>query len=80
MLDPPYPNPAADRAVLRFAAKPAAGASLDLYDVRGRLVKHLADVRGDGVVRTLEWSRRSWPAAPTSRSCAPAASASRRNW
>ena len=57
MLDPPYPNPVADQTVFRFAARHEGPVSLDIYDVRGRLVDHLADgSHGDGYIRTITWS------------------------
>jgi photosystem II stability/assembly factor-like uncharacterized protein len=56
MLDPPFPNPARDRAVLRFAAKSGGPVSLDVYDVRGRLVSRVAALdRGDGIIRAASW-------------------------
>ena len=48
MLDRPYPNPASERTTFRFAAKDVSEASLDIYDVRGRLLDHVTAVRGDG--------------------------------
>ena len=57
LLDPPRPNPAVERVLFRFASRRARGASLDLYDVRGRLVENLALLgSGDGVIRTVEWN------------------------
>ncbi len=56
MLDEPWPNPARDRTLLRYAARSAAAVSLRIYDVRGRLVADLEDFsRGDGVIRTTPW-------------------------
>ena len=57
MLDPPFPNPVADKTVFRFAARHDGPVSLDIYDVRGRLVDHLADAsHGDGYIRNITWS------------------------
>ncbi len=57
MLDPPYPNPVVSEAAFRFAARHEGPVSLDIYDVRGRLVDHLADAsHGDGYIRTVTWS------------------------
>jgi len=56
MLDQPFPNPASERTTLRFAAKDVGGASLDIYDVQGRRVDHVTEVRGDGIIRTLNWN------------------------
>ncbi|MFH1312646.1 MAG: T9SS type A sorting domain-containing protein [Candidatus Eisenbacteria bacterium] len=57
MLDPPYPNPVRDRTLLRFASRHPGPVSLDVYDVRGRLVSHVGDLpSGDGVIRTTWWS------------------------
>jgi photosystem II stability/assembly factor-like uncharacterized protein len=56
MLDPPFPNPVADRTWLRYAARHAGRVTLDVYDVRGRLVSHLAvHSGGDGVIRAVPW-------------------------
>ncbi len=56
MLDPPYPNPASELTTLRFAARDLRSARLDIYDVRGRLVEHVAETRGDGIIRSVSWS------------------------
>ena len=56
MLDPPYPNPASGATTLRFAARDAGQASLDIYDVSGRRMTHVADVRSDGLIRLLSWT------------------------
>ena len=57
MLDPPSPNPVRGKTLFRFAAKYDGPATLELYDVRGRLVDRVADVaRGDGFIRTVSWS------------------------
>jgi hypothetical protein len=56
MLDEAWPNPARDRTLLRFAARGDAAVTLRIYDVSGRLVRHLEDLpRGDGVIRTTPW-------------------------
>jgi len=55
MLDAPYPNPVGDRTTLRFAARGGRPASLMIYDPSGRLVERVADVRGDGLIRTVDW-------------------------
>lgn len=57
LLDPPSPNPAAARVLFRFASRRAGRATLDLYDVRGRLVENVAELGGgDGIIRSVEWS------------------------
>jgi hypothetical protein len=56
MLDAPWPNPVADRTLLRFAAWHAGTVSLDVYDVGGRRIVQLVELPvGDGVVRTTPW-------------------------
>lgn len=56
LLDPPAPNPIKDRAFFRIASRLSGGATLDLYDVRGRRVARIADLAtADGVIRTIEW-------------------------
>jgi hypothetical protein len=56
MLDPPLPNPVRGRAHLRFAAKHQGAVTLDIYDVRGRLVSRVAELpRGDGIIRVTSW-------------------------
>ena len=56
LLDPPFPNPAADRVAIRFASRRAEAVSLDLHDVRGRRVANIARLpAGDGIVRRIEW-------------------------
>ena len=60
MLDPPYPNPVAGAAVVRFAARSDAPVSLEVYDVSGRRLEALvADGRGDGLIRMISWSTSS---------------------
>ena len=62
MLDPPYPNPTSEQLLFRYAAKYDGQVSLDVYDVRGRRVDHIADhSRGDGVIRAVVWSARNLP-------------------
>jgi hypothetical protein len=54
MLDPPFPNPARDEIILRWAAKRPVAATLDVFDVRGRLVRRVDDqARGSGFVRRV---------------------------
>ncbi|MGQ0722038.1 MAG: T9SS type A sorting domain-containing protein [Candidatus Eiseniibacteriota bacterium] len=56
MFDEPWPNPAKDRTLLRYAAKSAGAVTLRIYDVRGRLVSSLEGFsRGDGIIRTTPW-------------------------
>jgi hypothetical protein len=56
MLDRPYPNPAVDHALLRFAARSDEAVSLAVFDVGGRRVATLAgESRGDGLVRNVTW-------------------------
>ena len=56
MLDAPYPNPVEGRTTLRFAARDLASAELGIYDIRGRLIERVTSVRGDGIVRTMDWT------------------------
>ena len=57
MLDPPFPNPLRGQTLLRFAARHQGPVSLDVYDVRGRHVSHIADLsNGDGIIRTTWWA------------------------
>ena len=62
MLDRPWPNPASDRAVLRYAARSDADVRLRVYDVQGRLVSDLDTPRGDGIIRTTSWLTADVPA------------------
>jgi hypothetical protein len=56
MFDRPSPNPVSERTMLRYAAKHEGRVTLEIYDVRGRLVSHLAEFpRGDGIIRTTPW-------------------------
>ena len=51
----PWPNPANDRVLLRYASRDGAPASLSIYNVHGRLTTHVADVPADGIIRTTPW-------------------------
>ena len=62
MFDPPLPNPSGSRFVFRFAAHDADAAQLDVFDVAGRHVASVAEARGDGVIRVVEWNAESVPA------------------
>lgn len=62
MLDPPFPNPVRDSALLRFAARHEGTASLHIYDVAGRLVSDLAEISGNGVVNRAVWHTDDVPA------------------
>jgi len=56
LLDPPWPNPAADRVTLRFASREPGPVELVVVDVRGRLVTRVASLPdGDGIIRTAPW-------------------------
>ena len=56
MLDPPFPNPVRDGTWLRWAARASGPVTVDVYDVRGRLVNRVAaEPRGDGVIRATRW-------------------------
>jgi len=56
LLDAPFPNPTGDRAVLRFAARGDGTVALDVFDVAGRRVSHVASLpRADGIVRSVSW-------------------------
>ncbi|MGQ0720928.1 MAG: hypothetical protein ACT4PE_05050 [Candidatus Eiseniibacteriota bacterium] len=56
MLDAPFPNPSRGEAVLRWAARSAAPARLEIVDVTGRRVAVIVDQgRGDGLVRRASW-------------------------
>lgn len=61
LLDPPYPNPARDGALLRFASRLPGAATLTVYDVQGRPVAPATPVRGDGLIRTLRWAPAELP-------------------
>ncbi len=62
LLDPPSPNPVRGETLLRFAARHDGPVSLDVYDIRGRRVDHVADLsRGDGIIRTATWSTEGLP-------------------
>jgi len=62
MLDPPSPNPARGRVSVRFAARRPGPVRLDLHDVRGRLVRRLAELPGgDGTIRSVTWSAAELP-------------------
>jgi hypothetical protein len=63
MFDPPYPNPVRGETTLRYAAKSSAPVTVSVYDVRGRLVRHLArEPRGDGIIRWVKWFSDDVPA------------------
>ncbi|NNE43309.1 MAG: T9SS type A sorting domain-containing protein, partial [Gemmatimonadetes bacterium] len=63
MLDPPRPNPAVGRTMLRFAARSGESVTLDIYDVAGRRVANLADqASGDGIIRGVPWITDDVPA------------------
>jgi len=63
MLDPPSPNPLSRATMLRFAARHEGTVSLDVYDVGGRLVSHLAELpTGDGIIRRMPWVAEDVPA------------------
>ncbi|MCA9752045.1 MAG: T9SS type A sorting domain-containing protein [Gemmatimonadetes bacterium] len=56
LLDAPWPNPARDRTLLRFAARGSDPVHVEIYDVQGRLVSDLASFpTGDGIIRTTPW-------------------------
>jgi hypothetical protein len=56
-LSPPSPNPTAGPVRLRYAAHASGPVSLEVFDVRGRLVERLAERPvGDGEVRELTWN------------------------
>lgn len=62
MLDAPRPNPASGEALFRFAARGVGGASLQVFDSRGRLVSRVVSrAATDGVVRVARWDTRSVP-------------------
>jgi photosystem II stability/assembly factor-like uncharacterized protein len=61
LLDPPYPNPAREGALLRFASRLPMGGTLTVYDVQGRPVAPATPVRGDGIIRTLRWAPADLP-------------------
>ncbi len=57
MLDPPSPNPVRGETLFRFAARHEGPVTLELFDIRGRLVERIARAdRGDGFIRTVSWS------------------------
>lgn len=57
MLDPPSPNPVGERLFIRFASRKGGRATLNIYDVRGRLVDRVAELTtADGIIRTVEWA------------------------
>jgi hypothetical protein len=56
LLDAPYPNPAREEAMLRWAARSDVPVRLEILDVSGRRVATVVDGgRGDGFVRTASW-------------------------
>jgi hypothetical protein len=61
MFDPPYPNPAGDGAILRYAARNPGNVTLHVYDVQGRLVSRVADHVADGIIRQLRWDASGVP-------------------
>jgi len=52
----PSPNPFAGSVAVSFAAAPGRRASLDVYDIRGRLVATLFDADAPSAEVTLEWN------------------------
>lgn len=62
MLDPPSPSPFREQTLLRYAAKSRDPVTLDVFDIRGRRVAHLADrASGDGIIRSMYWSAEGIP-------------------
>ncbi|MCB9465884.1 MAG: hypothetical protein H6682_19490 [Candidatus Eisenbacteria bacterium] len=56
LLAAPVPNPVADVCTFRFAAHSEVPVNLDVFDVGGRLVEHVASAgSGDGAVREVVW-------------------------
>jgi hypothetical protein len=56
MLDPPWPNPIREEAMLRFAARYEGDVVLEIFDLAGRRVAEVARLdRGDGIVRHATW-------------------------
>jgi hypothetical protein len=55
---PPTPNPAADSAVFTFAVPIRAGVSLEIYDVRGRLVRRVLRSECDAGEHIVGWDGR----------------------
>lgn len=62
LFDPVVPNPFTKSARFRYAARGALPVSLDVYDATGRLVAHIAEARGDAIIRTVEWTPAGVPA------------------
>ena len=54
-FDTPWPNPMGASSTMRFALRASAPATLQIYDVRGRLVKQVWAGVGTGVEQTAEW-------------------------
>jgi hypothetical protein len=53
-----WPNPATGTVSIRFAAKGKDGADLLVFDVCGRRVAHLVDLRVESGVGTATWNAR----------------------
>jgi len=62
VLHAPSPNPATDRAVLRFALPHAEDVDLSVFDVNGRLVRTLASGRHPAGVHAATWTANAIPA------------------
>ena len=57
VLAPPYPNPGREEIVFRYSVPHGGPVTVEVYDVRGRLVTELARrSAGDGVERSAVWS------------------------
>ncbi|MDX2475613.1 MAG: FlgD immunoglobulin-like domain containing protein, partial [Candidatus Krumholzibacteria bacterium] len=53
---PPYPNPATTRTALSYSLPQAAQVKLQIFDVRGRLIRTLADGQQEAGIHEMFWN------------------------
>jgi hypothetical protein len=64
-MEAPYPNPAAGQAAVRFTAPARTPATLQVFDVRGRMVRSVWTGLGTGEPQTAVWDGDSDLGYPT---------------
>ena len=55
-LNKPYPNPFNPETNIRFFLKEATDVSIEVYDLRGRLVKSLFDGKREAGLHSVVWN------------------------
>jgi len=64
-METPYPNPAAGRSAVRFTVPASLPATLQVIDVRGRMVRTVWSGVGTGEPQTAMWDGESDLGFPT---------------